>query len=188
MNHNNQTPDFFIQKPDSKPKCQVELTMKPMDETHAALICQWAYEPPYHIYNFPAWEDMKKDEIEFGDPVLRKEQYWVAVNEAEELIGYAQLFPMGGVTRLGLGLRPDLCGRGKGSLLAQSAASLAHSLKPDNEIDLEVLTWNQRAIRAYEKAGFVTTDTYFRFLLQGDTGECHCMVFTPDYRCYPQTK
>ncbi|MHA7967784.1 GNAT family N-acetyltransferase [Paenibacillus sp. CAU 1782] len=159
-----------------------------MEETHAALVCQWAYEPPYHIYNFPAWADMKKDEIEFGDPVLRKEQYWVAVDEADELIGYAQLFPMGGVTRLGLGLRPDLRGMGRGSRLAQSAAALALSLKPGNEVDLEVLTWNKRAVRAYAKAGFIITDTYYRPLLHGDVGECHCMVFNPDYRGYPQTE
>lgn len=159
-----------------------------MSEAHAMEISEWSYDPPYHIYNFPAWEDMKKDGIEFGDSVLRMEQYGAVTDGAGRLSGYVQWFPMLGVTRLGLGLRPDLCGRGTGRRLARLAAEEALRRMPGNEIDLEVLAWNHRAIRAYEKAGFSITDTYSRPLPGGGEGLCHCMVFSPADPDCPQTE
>jgi ribosomal protein S18 acetylase RimI-like enzyme len=97
---------------------------------------------------------------------------------AEELCGYAQLFPLVGVTRLGLGLRPDLCGRGLGSAFVKLIAQEACNRQPANEIDLEVLIWNTRAIKAYERAGFHITDTYERNTPTGPD-IFHCMVFRP---------
>jgi len=47
---------------------------------------------------------------------------------------------------------------------------------PHDEIDLEVLTWNDRAIRTYEKAGFERTDTYRRMTPSG-MAQFHCMVY-----------
>lgn len=155
------------------------MTIRPLEPEHAAQLCEWVYEPPYAIYNWPPWEQMQKDGIEFGDPVLRTRQYSAVVNEAHELIGFVQMFPMAGVTRLGLGLRPDLCGRGLGSRLARLAAEEAQRREPGHQIDLEVLSWNRRAIRAYERAGFRTEDIY---PVPGPNGpeERHCMVFAPD--------
>ncbi|MNW71131.1 Acetyltransferase (GNAT) family protein [compost metagenome] len=47
---------------------------------------------------------------------------------------------------------------------------------PEREIDLEVLTWNQRAIRTYQKCGFTITDTYERRTPTGDR-PFYCMVY-----------
>lgn len=155
------------------------MTTCPMEEKHAAQICEWVYDPPYDIYGWPSWKQMKKDEIEFGDPVLRTEQYLSIVDGSAALIGFAQLFPMSGVTRIGLGLRPDLCGQGLGPSFSRFIAEEAKRRQPLNEIDLEVAAWNKRAIRAYEQAGFRITDTYSRLTPAGRT-DCHCMVFELD--------
>ncbi|WP_240941404.1 GNAT family N-acetyltransferase [Paenibacillus sp. HB172176] len=152
------------------------MTILPLQEGHAEQLCGWRYEPPYSIYNWPSWDKMKKDGIEFGDPALRAQQYSGVVDVHGRLIGYAQFFPMSGVTRLGLGLHPELCGQGLGSRLARLAALEALRREPLDEIDLEVWTWNQRAIRSYEKAGFRITDQYER--IAGDEAmDCYCMVF-----------
>src|SRR5690606_34236158 len=90
------------------------LTIVPLEISHAEQLCEWTYEAPYERFNWPSWEQMQKDEIEFGDPVLRAEQYGAILDERHVLIGYAQFFPMGSVTRIGLGLRPDLCSKGLG--------------------------------------------------------------------------
>jgi len=100
------------------------------------------------------------------------------IDEHGDLHGFAQLFPMAGVTRLGLGMRPDLCGKGWGSHFVRIIAEAAARQRPDHEIDLEVLTWNLRAIKAYEKAGFVRTDTYMRPTPEGPA-LFHCMVYAP---------
>ncbi|NEW07552.1 GNAT family N-acetyltransferase [Paenibacillus sp. SYP-B3998] len=141
-------------------------------------LCSWSYPQPYDIYNWPKWEIMLRDDSEFADPVIRTQQYAAIVDEHEHLCGFAQFFPIVGVTRLGVGLRPDLCGAGKG--LGQHLIKLlvdeAKRRAPQHEIDLEVLVWNERAIRTYERAGFTITDTYERSTPTG-TALFHCMVY-----------
>ncbi|MGO4549023.1 GNAT family N-acetyltransferase [Paenibacillus sp. 2TAB23] len=154
----------------------LDMTIHPLEISHAMEICHWRYEAPFNCYNWPAWEQMKKDEIEFGDSVLRASQYAAVLDNQLELIGFAQFFPIAGVTRLGLGLRPDLCSRGLGPSFTKLIVSEAKRRTPHNEIDLEVIAWNTRAIRAYQQAGFQITDTYSRSTPAG-FAECHCMVY-----------
>lgn len=156
----------------------IAMTIHPLEIEHAENICKWSYEAPFDIYNWPSWEKMKRDGTEFGDSVLRAAQYVAVLGNQLELIGYAQFFPIAGVTRLGLGLRPDLCSQGLGPAFAHCIALEARRREPEHEIDLEVLVWNKRAIRAYEQAGFCITDTYVITKQEG-VSECHCMVFEP---------
>ncbi|WP_138756128.1 GNAT family N-acetyltransferase [Paenibacillus sinopodophylli] len=155
-----------------------DIAIHPLEIFHAIEICSWRYEAPFDCYNWPAWEQMKKDEIEFGDSVLRASQYVAVLDKMNTLIGFAQYFPIAGVTRLGLGLRPDLCGRGLGPVFTKLIAKEAIRRAPSNEIDLEVIAWNTRAIHAYQQAGFQITDTYSRSTPAG-FAECHCMVYFP---------
>ncbi|WP_253187086.1 GNAT family N-acetyltransferase [Paenibacillus sp. GP183] len=147
-----------------------------MTETHGQLISTWTYPPPYHIYNWPSWEHMVRDELEFADPVVRKDQYAAVVDDQGKLCGFAQFFPISGVTRLGLGLRPDLLGLGTGAYLTSLLVIEAKKRAPRSSIDLEVLTWNIRAQRSYLKAGFKITDTYIRSTPRG-LAAFHCMVY-----------
>jgi ribosomal protein S18 acetylase RimI-like enzyme len=132
----------------------------PMSERDAEEICSWRYPQPYETYRWPSWETMKTGEKEFGDPRIREEQYASVRDREGRLIGYAQFFPLVGVVRLGVGLRPDCCDLGWGPAFIQAVAEEAARRSPGAEIDLEVETWNRRAIRAYEKAGFAATDRY----------------------------
>jgi len=120
-----------------------------------------------------------RNQEEFADPVLRQEQYYAYTDENEELLGYAQFFPLQGVTRLGLGLRPDLCNQGIGADFVRLLIDAAKEKNPQNEIDLEVVTWNVRAHKVYERAGFLRTDTYER-PAKGNVIEVHCMVYDPN--------
>ncbi|MFD0621135.1 GNAT family N-acetyltransferase [Paenibacillus sp. GCM10027629] len=147
----------------------------PMTTTHAAAVCSWEFEPPYNIYGFLPWEEMQKIGIEFGDPELRDEQYRAIESPDGKLIGFAQFFPMVDVTRLGVCMRPDLCGQGLGSRFMDTIVQEAILRSPQDEIDLEVHSWNKRAIRTYQKVGFVITDTYDRRTPTG-IAEFHCMV------------
>jgi len=149
----------------------------PMNESHAEQICTWRYDAPYDVYNLPPWDTLRENREEFGDPHIRATQYAAVLDEHGELCGFAQFFPITGVTRLGLGMRPDLCGQGLGSVFVQAIVREALRRTPDHEIDLEVLTWNLRARKAYESAGFRVTDTYERNTPSG-TAEFHCMVYS----------
>ncbi|MHA6481438.1 GNAT family N-acetyltransferase [Paenibacillus sp. strain BS8-2] len=177
MNNKEIEPNPIHYKPNTS-----TMTIVPLELDHAAQLCDWTYSAPYERFNWPDWDAMQKDEIEFGDPVLRIQQYGAILDERHDLIGYVQFFPLGNVTRLGLGLRPDLCGMGLGASIVRMLAEEALRRMPGNEIDLEVLIWNERAIRAYEKAGFRITDTYLLPSLTGGDPELfHCMVYEPSY-------
>lgn len=153
-------------------------TLTPLDPALAEELSRWRYEPPYDFYNWSSWEVMQQLGLEFGDAEIRQQQYAAVKNTEGQFIGFAQFFTLLGVIRLGLGLRPDLCGLGLGLPFVQAIVEEALRRAPGDEIDLEVHVWNTRAIRTYEKAGFVITDTYER-PIGSATVEVHCMSFMP---------
>lgn len=148
-----------------------------MTEDDAEAICDWVYDPPYNLYQFLPWPQMKALAIEFGDPAIRRQQFVSICDESGALCGFAQYFPMLGVTRLGLGMRPDLTGKGNGTAFVHAIVQEAVRRYPDTEIDLEVLVWNKRAIVTYERCGFEITDTYEKRIPSGNA-QFYCMVYT----------
>lgn len=160
--------------------CGLSLRIVPMNIRHCQDICTWTYEPPYDLYEWSSWAQMEQEEQEFADQEIREAQYISILEKASDcLVGYAQLFPLNGVTRLGLGMRPELCGLGMGSSFVRFIAEEAQRRRPADEIDLEVLTWNIRAQKAYQRAGFVITDEYERPTPKG-VMNFYCMVYQPE--------
>lgn len=158
----------------------------PMQEEHARAICGWRYPPPYDIYNWSPWEELDARNEEFADTELRRSQYAAVVEDSGRLVGFGQWFPLigedgGAILRLGLGLKPELCGQGLGigEAFVLLLVEEAHRRSPGCQVDLEVLVWNERAIRTYRNAGFVITDTYVRDTPTGPD-EFHCMVLVGD--------
>jgi ribosomal-protein-alanine N-acetyltransferase len=166
------------------------LQVAPLTEEYCKQICLWRYPAPYHVYNWPSWDMVVAQDMQFADPELRKTQFAAVVQlkpagqkkpmeqkEANyELVGYVQFFPLQGVTRLGVGMRPDLCSQGLSGNYMQIIISEAIRRNPDKEIDLEVHTWNRRAQKAYLKAGFKKTDEYVR-LTDAGRERFYCMVY-----------
>lgn len=157
--------------------------MIPFREEHGPEVCAWRYEPPYDLYDWPLWNDMLARSEEFADPQLRESQFVSVVNYGGELVGFGQLFPLTGesggtIVRLGLGMKPELCGQGRGfgAAFVRLLVAEAKRRSPGCTVDLEVMTWNERAIRTYARAGFAVTDTYVRSTPTGP-GEFHCMVY-----------
>lgn len=150
----------------------------PLTEAHCRDICTWSYPMPYHTYNWPSWETMLAQQDEFADEQLREEQYRAIVDKSGLMWGFVQFFPIVGVTRIGLGMRPELCGQGHGIAFVQAITAEARRRTPANEIDLEVLAWNVRAYRVYQQAGYEQTDTYTKTTPTGKE-LFYCMVWNP---------
>ncbi|SDX54924.1 GNAT family N-acetyltransferase [Paenibacillus sp. CF384] len=153
-------------------------TVVPLSDALAEELSTWRYESPYDFYNWSTWEVMQQLGIEFGDAYVREQQYAAVTSDDGRLIGFAQFFPLLGVTRIGLGLRPDLCGTGLGLPLVQAIVAEAIHRAPTDIIDLEVHVWNTRAIRTYERSGFIITDTYAKQTATGSV-DVHCMCYAP---------
>ena len=135
----------------------------------------WHYEGPYAIYN---WQDDDDPSVMLD---RRSPQYAVR-DERGELIGFfaygssayvwgvdePHLYSENNTITVGLGMRPDLTGKGLGLAFVQAGLDFAREqFKPDY-FRLYVMTFNERAIRVYERAGFERVGIYVQHNALGD--------------------
>ena len=138
----------------------------PINDEEARAVVSWRYEAPYDFY------DMANDPEgleELLGPPERREGYYALLSDGE-LVGFLSFGPGGqlpsfdyaddGYLDIGLGLRPDLTGRGLGLefLLAGLEFGRRHFVPVG--FRLAVATFNERAIQVYERAGFRRGDEY----------------------------
>lgn len=136
-------------------------SVRPMTEHDARTITAWHYEPPYSFYN-PDPESLDDSLVEMMDG-----SYYAVAGADGQLAGFvafgATAQVPGGHTHgaygadaldIGLGMRPDLTGRGLGLSFLQTCIAFAHERFSPPMLRLSVATFNQRAITVYQRAGF----------------------------------
>lgn len=136
-----------------------------MDLAQAQAIAAWRYPAPYDVYNFPAWETMEATKWAITIPEKRAEEFRV-VKEDTRVVGYFRLFAAQPRRKrfLSLGLLPALCGMGKGPGIMEQILAYAEKAG-ETALYMEVRSFNQRAIRCYQKVGFVEVDQYDKTIL-----------------------
>jgi [ribosomal protein S18]-alanine N-acetyltransferase len=128
-----------------------KFAIRPMTAADARAIAAWRYPGPYAFYNADA---DPADLAELLDPSGWGRRYFAADDAAGELAGHF-VFKLGeGVAEIGLGLRPDLTGRGLGRSFVEAGVDYAASVLGARECALAVAAFNRRAITVYERAGF----------------------------------
>jgi RimJ/RimL family protein N-acetyltransferase len=142
-----------------------------MSESDARTIQVWRYEEPYTIYNATTSEESLAQMLEPRSP------HYAVRNEWEELIGFfcygtsarvwenAQpaLYDEDRTIDIGLGLRPDLTGRGQGLAFVEAGLTFARERFVPSRFRLFVLSFNERARRVYERAGFARVRVFAQF-------------------------
>ena len=131
---------------------------QPMDKTCARAIAAWHYEGAYSFYDM---DQDAEDLAELLDPHSWPDHYY-AVMDAEaaldtaggELVGFFCFEVEQDVVTLGLGLRPDLTGKGVGRAFCEAGLQFARENFKPRAFALDVATFNQRAIALYRKLGF----------------------------------
>src|SRR6185437_3785751 len=140
----------------------MQFSFRLMDEADARAILAWRYEGEYAVYNAAADYDVS---AAFLDP---RSPYYAARDERGEVVGFfcfgTSAAIMGddepGVyaedhsVLIGLGLRPDLTGQGLGLAFVEAGLAFGKEQFAPTAFRLYVMTFNQRAIRVYERAGF----------------------------------
>jgi [ribosomal protein S18]-alanine N-acetyltransferase len=135
----------------------VRFEFSKMRDEEAQEIARWRYVPPYDFYDSVSDPD---DLAELLDPRRRGDDYFSAIDEKGALVGLFQFKRDGKVVEVGLGLRPDLTGKGLGRGFLLAGLDFARrSFSPD-VFRLSVATFNERAIKVYEGVGFVHRRTY----------------------------
>lgn len=130
---------------------------KPMTADYARAIADWHYPPPYTFYD---WTEDPDDLAELLDPRSWPDRYFAVVGDGDDPVGFFGFTLDGDVLDFGLGLRPDLTGRGLGLGFLEAGLAFARARYAPSVFQLSVATFNARAIRVYERAGFRPVCTY----------------------------
>lgn len=115
-------------------------------------ICDWHYEGEYNVYDLPSYQVMCDYRMCFCHPI--NEKNYLGYYEKQQLIGYTCLEKRKGKLYLAIGVKPSCCNHGYGQQMLNIICDLAKQQYPNENIYLEVRTWNKRAIHCYEKVGF----------------------------------
>ncbi|MGG0655283.1 GNAT family N-acetyltransferase [Rummeliibacillus pycnus] len=133
--------------------------IKEMNETLAKEILNWQYDPPYDFYNNDCTDE---NIIE-----LLNDQFKAIVDEHNQIVGFfcvgeSAKVPAGykfgvydaDLIDIGLGMNPNLVGKGFGFEFCTSIIYFIKNQFGESPIRLTVATFNKRAIHLYEKLGF----------------------------------
>src|SRR5579872_1303438 len=143
----------------------MQFTFSPLNETDARTVITWRYEAPYDVYNTGNDDEGASD---FSELLDRRSPYYAVRDEQGDLVGYfcygtagqpwevnePSLYVDNRVIVIGLALRPDLTGKGLGLSFINAGLAFAREQFAPTMFRLYVMTFNQRAIRVYERAGF----------------------------------
>lgn len=137
----------------------MSFVFRPLNEKNAWAILDWKYDPPYDIYDL-ASSDRDATLQYVLDP---QNAFYGIYGQQGQLEAFCSFGPDGQVPGgdysmtaldIGLGLRPDLTGRGHGSEYVNAVIDFAcRTYRPDR-LRVTIAAFNSRALRVWEKAGF----------------------------------
>ena len=144
----------------------MRFTLKPITPRDAWAISRWRYRAPYSVYD---------GDPTSADSLLQPRLHYHSVfDEGGDLVGYfcfgedarvaagrrLGVYARESALDVGLGMRPDLTGRGLGEEFVHAGLRFARETCSPRAFRLTVATFNRRAIRVYERAGFETVETF----------------------------
>ena len=142
-------------------------TITPMTAEDARVILTWRYEPPYDLYN-PTPESVAEDVVYLSDPTRG---YFSLRDADNDLVAYIcfgeEARVAGGEYRgdaldVGCGTRPDLTGRGIGSLIINTAVCFGRKQYRATRFRATIAAFNERALKASQRAGFLPVSSFER--------------------------
>lgn len=157
----------------------MQFQFAPVSEADARSILAWRYDEPYTTYN--AADDFESLERGLTEMLDRRSPYYAVRDEQGELVGFfcfgtaAQvgddvtpgLYGEDQIMDIGLGMRPDLTGLGLGLSFVQAGLAFAREQFHPRGFRLFVLTFNERAARVYERAGFTRVRVFTQRNMHG---------------------
>ena len=126
------------------------LTYHKTTEEEKYRITAWKYDVDYAVYNSTPYAQQKQTGFGFANP----KNHFYSFYDGADLVGFINLYEEPTEVFFGIGAAPEHCGKGYGQQMTRIACSICRSLFPGKPMYLEVRTWNRRAVRCYEKAGF----------------------------------
>lgn len=157
--------------PTTSNKAMMTLLFQPVNRDHVDAILRWEYEPPYRIYNMGAGIETQAELDEAVAYFLNPEYAFQAILAAEsmELVAFCSFgldgqVPGGDYRQtaldIGLGVRPDLTGRGLGTEFVGAVIDFALDTYHPPQLRVTIAEFNGRARRVWQKHGFQKQQTF----------------------------
>lgn len=145
----------------------MSFNIEKMNYEFAKSIIKWSYPKPYDIYNMENSEE-SLNELLSGS--------YFSVTLDNQLVGFfcygefAQIpikealsfYNDNNFLDIGLGLNPDLCNRGYGVKFVLAGMNYAINRFSLKQFRLTVASFNQRAIKVYQRVGFKIEESFIR--------------------------
>ena len=132
----------------------------PLRDHHARDILTWRYPPPYDFYNPPRDDTGDRYVAAFLNPEF---QFHAVVDQDGRMVGFCSFGIDGQVPGgdydgsaldIGLGMRPELTGNGRGETFVRAILDHAVKAMAVGRVRMTVADFNTRALRVYENLGF----------------------------------
>jgi ribosomal-protein-alanine N-acetyltransferase len=145
----------------------VQLTFCQLEKEHALVIINWHYSSPYDYYNLDA-DTIQKNLHYLIDA---KNDFWAILNLQGELEGYCSFGADGQVPGgdysaealdIGMGIRPDLVGQGRGKQYAQAVVQHGMSQYRVQRLRVTIAEFNKRAQRVWAQLGFEQAEKFIK--------------------------
>jgi RimJ/RimL family protein N-acetyltransferase len=142
-------------------------SFQPVDEESVRQFVNWQYGPPYDVYNMDPNESEEMVAY-FMQPDIACH---IVRDAGGELVAFCTFGPDGQVPGgdygaealdIGLGVRPDLTGQGRGHVFVTSVLDFARRTFAPVAFRVTVADFNRRALRVWERAGFQPVQRFER--------------------------
>lgn len=129
-------------------------------------ISRWHYDGIYAFYDPEALPMLTVVLFRWLFRLIGLEAF-IVFDDAHERVGIFTFIQRETSVELGLAMRPDLTGRGLGLAFVEAGMSFARARYAPTRFTLDVATFNERARRVYERAGFKPAETFTRHTHSG---------------------
>jgi ribosomal-protein-alanine N-acetyltransferase len=147
----------------------VAYALTPLTAEQGEAMAQWRYPGPWAVYDSTG-------------PIDPAEGFWAVVDDDGQVAGYAcfgvearvpGFAERPGVLDVGVGMRPDLTGQGRGREFARAVLDHGHAVTGLSRLRAVVQDWNERSRRLLENLGFAATGHH-------DVAEVRYVVYERD--------
>lgn len=130
--------------------------LEPLTAEQGEAMAQWRYPGPWAVYDVTG-------------PIDPAGGFWAVLDEEGQVAGYAcfglearvpGLDERPGVLDVGVGMRPELTGQGRGAAFAAAVLEHGRSVSGAGRLRAVVQEWNERSRRLLGRLGFEETGTH----------------------------
>jgi [ribosomal protein S18]-alanine N-acetyltransferase len=118
-------------------------------------IITWTYEGIYPFYD----NNIQREKIDSLKQSIHSDRAFSVIDEEGNLAGNCEFYNVqeddNEILVVGLQMKPSLTGQGHGSKFSKAIIEQGRELFKYDHLELAVADFNKRAIRTYEKEGFV---------------------------------